>query len=383
VTVAEDQRQTLDGEEPGGRAPWLRPPDLHALALWLLAHAGGYLIMVLAAPGRTTQPFWQRLTPWDAENFITIAQYGYDGSPGMQDADKLPACFPGMPLLLRVLDPFFADLRVATVLISLVAGAVAVVALSRISESIRPGSGIWTVAAFLLSPFAVFLFAGYSEALFLGLALPAWLLARRGRWELAVLCAAGASAVRITGLFLALALRVEFARTRPTLRRAVRQGPWLLVPFVPVAAYLGYQWARTGQMLAWKHAEEVYWGRSTVWPWEALRNTWNRSVETPSLMVSYREEIAAAAVLLAVTVWLLARRRWPEAAYMVPQALAFLTLSSFYMSVGRASLLWFPLWLMIGVTGPKRPWVYATVMTVMVPIMVLNVANFTTGAWTG
>ncbi len=383
MTVAEEQQRTLDGEGRQGRAPRLRPPDVHALALWLLVHIGGYLIMVLAGPGRTTQPFWQRLTPWDAENFITIAQYGYDGSPGMQDADKLPAFFPGMPLLLRVLAPFFGDLRVATVLISLVAGAVAVVALSRISESIRPGSGLWTVAAFLLSPFAVFLFAGYSEALFLGLALPAWLLARRGRWELAVLCAAAASAVRITGLFLALALVVEFARTRPALRRVVRQGPWLLVPFVPVAAYLGYQWARTGQMMAWKHAEEVYWGRSTVWPWEALINTWNRSVETPSLMVSYREEIAAAAVLLAVTVWLLARRRWPEAAYMVPQVLAFLTLSSFYMSVGRASLLWFPLWLMIGTTGPRRPWVYATVMTIMVPIMVLNVANFTTGAWTG
>ena len=381
--MAAEQRSTADADDPDGDASLLRPADRGALMLWILVHAGGLIYMMLAGPGRTTKPFWERLTPWDAENFIAIAQYGYNGPPGMQDAAKLPAFFPGMPLLLRLFDPFFADLRVATVVISLVAGAVAVVALSRLSESIRPGSGPWSVAAFLLSPFSVFLFAGYSEALFLGFALPAWLLARRGRWRLAVLCAAGASAVRVTGLFLALALVVEFARTRPSARRALREGPWLLVPFAPVVAYLGYQWARTGDLMAWKRAEEVFWGRSAVWPWEALRNTWNRSVETPVLTTSYREEILAAAVLLGLALWLLVRRRWPEFAYIAPQAVAFLTMSSFYMSVGRASLLWWPLWLAIGVTGARRPWVYAIIMTFMLPVMAINVGNFTTGAWVG
>ncbi|HEY9523733.1 MAG TPA: hypothetical protein VIR33_10870, partial [Thermopolyspora sp.] len=163
----------------------------------------------------------------------------------------------------------------------------------------------------------------------------------------------------------------------------LREGPWLLVPFAPVVAYLGYQWARTGDLMAWKRAEEVFWGRSAVWPWEALRNTWNRSVETPVLTTSYREEILAAAVLLGLALWLLVRRRWPEFAYIAPQAVAFLTMSSFYMSVGRASLLWWPLWLAIGVTGARRPWVYAIIMTFMLPVMAINVGNFTTGAWVG
>ncbi len=92
------------------------------------------------------------------------------------------------------------------------------VALSRLSESYHEGSGVWTVLAFFLSPFAVFMLAGYSEAPFLALAIPAWLLARKGRWEAAAVCAAFASCVRISGLFLALGLAVMFLVARNGLR---------------------------------------------------------------------------------------------------------------------------------------------------------------------
>lgn len=377
VTLAADPRVT----RPAARSPG--PADRHALVLWLAAHLGVLIYMLLVAPDGGN--VFERLTPWDAENFIAIAEHGYDGPPGMPDPERLTAFFPGMPLLLRLLDPFFADLRVAIVLVSFVAGAVAVVALSRLSEAVRPGSGPWTVLAFLLSPFAVFLYAGYSEALFLACALPAWLLARQGRWTGAVLCAAGASLVRISGLFLAFALIVEFAIGPHGLRDPAgrRRVALLAVPVLPVFGYLGYQWWRTGDMLAWKHAEEVFWGRTAVWPWEALANTWERSLAEPVLAVSYRQEICAAAVLALLTAALLARRRWAEAAYIAPQAAAFLTLSSFYLSVGRASLLWWPLWLALGTAGARRPWLYALCLAVTAPVMAVNVGSFTTGAWVG
>ncbi len=72
----------------------------------------------------------------------------------------------------------------AGLLVSLVAGAVAAVALARIAALHLPGSRAGGRAALflLVSPCAVFLAAGYSEALFLALALPAWLAARRQRW---------------------------------------------------------------------------------------------------------------------------------------------------------------------------------------------------------
>jgi hypothetical protein len=55
----------------------------------------------------------------------------------------------------------------------------------------------------VLSPYAVFLFAGYSEALFLACALWGWLCARREQWVPAALLVAAAASVRVSGLFLA------------------------------------------------------------------------------------------------------------------------------------------------------------------------------------
>ncbi|GII87430.1 hypothetical protein Ssi03_54200 [Sphaerisporangium siamense] len=392
---AEDQAAATPGDLAGdaGRPAGRRwPPrfltdaaDLRALLIWLVSHIGFLIYTYLAGPGRTTDPFLQRLTRWDAENFIAIAQYGYDGPPGMADVEKLPAFFPGMALLIRILSPVVHDGRLATVLISLVASAVVAVSLSRLAESYREGAGKFAVAALFLSPFAAFLYAGYSESLFLALAIPAWALARKGRWEDAAICATLAVTVRISGLFLAFGILVMYlvaanGRKAPGGRR---KAPWLLLPGVPAVAYSLYQWLRTGDWLAYNTVQDRYWGRHAVWPWDALANTLSMSDDVPTLTVSYYEEIAAAALLLVITLYLAVRGRWPGLAYMAPQALSFLTLSSFYMSVGRASLTWIPLWIALGVVGVRRPWVWYAAMGVMVPVMAINVGNFTTGAWIG
>jgi len=371
------------GARAAGR-PLVHPADGNALLIWAFWQVAAYIYMMLAAPGRTDAPILDRLTPWDSENFIAIAQYGYDGPPDKPDAPKLVAFFPGLPLLLRVLSTVIPDYDLAIVLVSFVASAVVAVALARLSESYREGTGTWTVVAFFLSPFAVFMLAGYSEAPFLALALPAWLLARRGRWEAAAICAALASTIRITGLFLAFGLAVRFLVAENGLReRGWRSAPWLVLPAVPVALFMGYLWARTGDLFAWQHAQAQYWGRYAEWPWQVFLNTWERSVNEEVLRTSYREEMIAAGVLVALIAWRVVRRDWPDVAYLAPQAVALLVMSSFYMSVGRASLLWWPLYLSVGLTGSRRPWVFMAYLSVAAPVMAINVGNFTTGAWVG
>ncbi|WP_285707269.1 mannosyltransferase family protein [Microtetraspora sp. NBRC 16547] len=358
-----------------------RPADRTALLIWFFWHVATYIYMVLAAPGRTEAPLLDRLTPWDADNFIAIARYGYDGAPDMTDAPKLVAFFPGLPLLLRNLHWLIPDWSLSIVLVTLVASAVVAVALSRLSDSYREGTGTWTVLAFFLSPWAVFMLAGYSEAPFLALAIPAWLLARRGRWAAASVCAALASSIRVSGLFLALGLAVMFLVAENG--RQWRKLPWLVLPGVPVLAYMLYLWNRTGDLMAWKAAEAQYWGRFPELPWKVLINTWNRSIDEVALRTSYQEEILAAGVLVALIVWRLVRRRWADVAYLAPQAVALLAMSSFYMSIGRASLLWWPLYLSVGIVGSRRPWVFMAYLSVAAPIMAINVGNFTTGAWVG
>jgi Mannosyltransferase (PIG-V) len=347
--------------------------DRPALGVWAGSRLMVLAVSVTAAAiwsyGDLKDSFLNRWTQWDVDLFIEIAKYGYRGDPGRPQDAGLPAFFPGLPMLIRAVHVVVPSWELSALLISLVAGAVALVALARLG-------GIRASVALVLSPYAVFLFAGYSEALFLAFALPAWSFARRRRWEPAVLCAMGAACVRVTGLFLAVALIVEFVLAD----RRWRFAPLLVMPFLPVVAYTVYQWRRTGDWLAWQHAQQEGWGRSLAWPWEAFHTTWQAAFgDHNEFTGAFRVELVAAVVGVALTGWLLWRRRWPEAVY-VGLPLASLLTSAFYLSIGRATLLWWPLWIAVG--SLRRP-VYVLLLLLSVPLLVEEIVLFTSGAWAG
>ncbi|HEX2186388.1 MAG TPA: mannosyltransferase family protein, partial [Chloroflexota bacterium] len=334
-----------------------------ALLLWFGSRAG---LLVATLLGATLSGYADKWRKWDAGLFIAIAQYGYDGEPGRPADEGLPAFFPGLPAVLRVVHLVVPDWAAAGLLISLVSGAVAMVALARLAE-LEGANGWMAVLALLVFPTAVFLAAGYSESLFLAFAISAWLAARQGRWPQAVLLAAGASCVRITGLFLAVALVVEFFAGKEAPRRA----GWLVVPFVPLVAYSFYHYRRSGDWLAWKHAQEAGWGREFEWPWEAWKTTWRSAMGTGEFAVAFRMELAGALVAVAVLVWLLVLRRWSELVYTGTQAAALMT-SAYYLSIPRSLLLWFPLWVLVAKVATRRAWVIALYALISGPLMLVN-----------
>ncbi|SEG82999.1 Mannosyltransferase (PIG-V) [Thermomonospora echinospora] len=394
--------QDKDAETAQGRGAALltrvRPVDRLALSLWAGAWLGVMFFVAVVPRVLPTvfdgRPYLERWAQWDAVRFVNLATYGYDGVPGQPDPGW-PAFFPGYPMLLRAVGTVVPDIRIGGLLlsdyrliglaISLVAGAVTMVALARIGEREGPeGTGGRAVVALLAGPPAVFLFAGYSEAVFLALALPAWLLARRGRWTAAALLAVPAAGVRITGLFFALALIVEFLVGEHG-RREVgwRPAAWLALPFTPLLAYSWYQWTRTGDWLAWQHAQEAGWDRHLVWPWESFKTTWQAAFQSDyEFTLAFRIEMFAALVGVLLTVYLLVKRRWPELVYVGLQ-LAALLLSSYYLSVGRAMLLWWPLWIAVARFGMRRPGLYAAAVAVSTPFAVLLLLTFTSGSWAG
>ncbi|MBC6456464.1 hypothetical protein [Actinomadura sp. HBU206391] len=363
----------------------LNSRDRTALGTWLLSRAGMVLIAIVA--GRTLvrgdlqEPFLDRWTQWDVDHLIEIARYGYGGDPAQPPDAGLPGFFPGFPLVVRATHLIVPDWRLAALLVSFAAGAVAMVALARLGDQeFGAGTGQRAVIALLLCPVALFLLAGYSEALFLAFALPAWLLARQGRWAPAALCGFAAAGVRITGVFLALALVVEFLTGE---RRQWRQAPWLIVPFLAPAAYWAYLWHWTGRFNAWQIAQEKGWGRDTVWPWQAWETTWNAAFHADNQFThAFRVELAAAVIGVVLTLWLLAKRRWAESSYVGLQLVALMT-SAFYLSIGRSTLVWWPLWLALGVLGVRRPWAYVALLALSVPLLVVQVVLYTSGSWAG
>lgn len=374
--------------------------DETSLRLWLLtrvtvfvlASAGAWL---LADDRNATRPvpYLDRWMQWDTVHYVAIARWGYDGDPATDQFPPLEAFFPGFPLVMKALHGVLGlDYVAAGLVISFVAGAVAVVALGRLAAlDARPGVDPQALAAravllFLLAPSAIFLAAAYTEALFLGFAIPAWLAARRGRWVLACALAAGASCVRITGLFLAVALVVEFLTARDG-RRRWRSAPALALPFVPLFAYMAYLHDRTGDWKAWQHAQERGWNRHFTMPWDSLETTWDAAFGNRQNTLwawSFGAEIVAAVVGVVLTGWLFWHRRWGESTYVALQVVAFTT-SSFYFSVPRATLLWWPLWIAIAQWSLRRPAVFQGYLAGIAPFMVVFTLLFTMGAnhWAG
>jgi hypothetical protein len=320
---------------------------------------------------------------WDVALYIKVAQYGYGGYPDHYPDQGIAAFFPGLPLTLRLVHVLVGNWVWCGLIVSAIAGAVAVTALARITELEAPrGAGTWAVLALVLSPYAVFLAAGYSEALFLAFALPAWLAARRRSWLAAGLLAAAASTVRVTGLFLAVALIVEYLTAHRRLRADVA---WLLLPAIPLGLFVVHLHHVLGDWRAWSHAEERMWGRTFTAPWDALQTTWDAATASgvqSDYAWQFRADIAAIGLGLVLTIVLLAWSRWAEATYVGLQVVALGT-SSFYLSVGRATLLWFPLWVLLGKLAVKHKSLFAVYVIVATPLMFAQTVGFVTGDWVG
>ncbi|MFF3991861.1 mannosyltransferase family protein [Streptomyces cyaneofuscatus] len=377
-------------------AAWLSPADrrvlwlylLTRISVWITAHGARWLFprgSDVREAGPVLAPFQQ----WDANHYLHIARDGYfpaGTGPGMDGWDNREAFFPGFPLLLRAVHVVIPSWTAAGLLISLVAGAAAVLALSRLASSYvsEDTDGRRTALFFLLSPCAVFLAVGYTEALFLAFALPAWLAAQRHRWAPACALTALATTVRVSGLFLAAAIAVLFALSAWS-GKGWRGAPWLALPALPPLAYSWYLHAHTGDWMAWKHAQERGWYRDFHTPWEAWSNTWNAAFEgahTTGYAAMFQAELAAMLVGLALVALLVRHRRWPEAVY-VALSLWALGTSYWYVSIPRATLLWWPLWIGLAALSQRRPWFRTVYLCVTVPVSALVALAFLTGRWAG
>jgi hypothetical protein len=212
---------------------------------------------------------WAR---WDSVWFLRIAEHGYGAAE-----EATAAFYPLYPLLVGVLGRILLGHYVlAGVLISLAATLGSFTLLYRLAVPELGADGARRAVLYLaVFPFAVFLGAVYSEALFLFLVLAAFVLAERGSFLGAGLVAGLAWLTRPFGIALLPAL-VLIAWSAP------RRGPALLrLTTAPAlfALYPLYLWWRLDDPLAFVRAEDV-WSRHFSWAgplgglWDGLRAGW-------------------------------------------------------------------------------------------------------------
>jgi hypothetical protein len=273
----------------------------------------GWLGDLLAAPAAR----------WDAAWYLVIAHYGY--LPGL--AAPRSAFFPLYPLGIRGISEIGVPPIVAGVSISLVALALALYGIHRLTTLEAPrllgrpagadgadarvteggkdasdpaapvrvrtrGEEVARLAVFAtaLAPMAFYFSAVYSESLYLALSVGVFWCARQGRWAWVGVLGALAGATRSAGLVLVLPIAILYLygprEDRPTDFPAGRwriagirykvcgEALWLLALPLGVLAYAVYLALAGGSALEPFHAQEV-WNRQFAGPyvavWDAAR----------------------------------------------------------------------------------------------------------------
>jgi hypothetical protein len=302
-------------------------------------------IVLMVVVIRDRRRFSDALGNWDVQHYLTVAREGYANPQEM-------AFFPGLPAVLRLVAQVGVPMWLTGALFALVCSALAAWALHRIG-------GLVPAALWLVAPTAVFTVVGYTEAPFCAAAFWAWERARRGHWFAAALLATVACSFRVSGLFLVGALVVlalvgdgATGRRRRRDTGRPRQAWWMLVPTAALVAFSWYLHSLTGSWTAWFDAQKAGWGRGVHSPRESFDATW-RAAQTvawpdrPRVAWVFRAELVSMAVGIVTTLVCLAKKRWASAAYVGVMLVAFGT-SVWWMSISRAVLLWFPLFLVVG-----------------------------------
>lgn len=306
---------------------------------------GTRLVMALVAVWLMVshQRTWsQMLSYWDVEHYLKIAADGYTGT-------NLIAFFPGWPMLIRLVSsiPGSSAVALATVM-ALAASGVAAAALLRLY-------GAPAAIAWLLAPSAVFTMVPYTESVFCAAAFWAWERATNKHWTAAAVLAAVAASVRVSGLFLILALAVLALTQSGSFRARLSNLSRLILPAAVLGGYLFYLRVTAGSWTAWYDVQASGWSREFTWPWVALQHTIEAATpggyaDQMGWSMMFRFELISVTVGVLVTVISLFRKRWADAVWVGSQVAAF-SFSYWFMSVNRAVLLWFPLWELLGKLG--------------------------------
>jgi len=345
----------------------------------------------LATPD-TADGFFGVLHHWDSSFFQGIATDGYFGGGADSSAQSF---FPGYPVAARGVaeiitfgGPTDAALPAAMWLVGTIGSLTAAVLLWRLVEQqYPPGVARWATVLLLTGPYAVFLFADYSESMFLAFALAAWYCAARDRWVLVGVLSAAATFTRINGVFLVAALLVMYVQRRRRAGAPVIAPTLLWLPLAcsGIAAYFAYLTIRTGDLLAWSHAQTLGWGRTLHWPWEAFYQTTGRVLfaSTPDRRFQFAIDLLFAAVIMTAVIVLTRRKQWPEVTYLGLTLIA-LTTSSTYVSLARNSLTLFPLTILIAVTitHPPHRAMKPVILTAWWTLFAVNTTLFAFGYWT-
>jgi Gpi18-like mannosyltransferase len=176
------------------------------------------------------------------------------------------------PWLVRLIAHLGTSYFVAALIVSGIASIVAVILLRRLVELDYPATvAMRSVWFLLIFPTAYFLHIGYSESLFLALALASILAARADRWLLAGVLGAFCWMTRAPGAVLVPTLAVEAAQQWWVKRRWNWSWVWIAIVPAGFAVYLLINWRVSGNPFGFLQARKEIFEQSFALPLRGIR----------------------------------------------------------------------------------------------------------------
>ena len=332
--------------------------------------------------GRLLGP-WQR---FDTMHYLRIAHQGYENT-----ADSV---FPPLyPLGMRVVGFFFAGFLsagerhlLAGIILSNLACIGLFILLYRVTAAEVDEPAARRAVLFLaVFPTSFYLLAGYTESIFILLALGSFWLARHGRVWRAGLLGFLASMTRLTGWILVVPLAFEYYR-RLDRRMAARPFPLsthslaILLPPLGLLAFLGIR-----QLLGLPPIGQIYenfWLQTTGFPGSDLLTAVHKMLDGKARFVLYFDFFCTF-FLLATTV-LAFRRLGPTYGLYSAMLLVFMLLPTSaqkpLFSFSRYALAFFPTFMILGVAG-KNPWLHRLIFYLSVALLLYLSGQFFVWGW--
>lgn len=314
---------------------------------------------------------WER---WDACWYLRIAEYGYEsGEPGT-------AFFPLYPTAIRLLAPVFLGNPVlAALVVSAVGYTVAMAVLhAMVSTDLDRPTAERAMLYLSIFPTAFFLFAPFTESVFLALAVSTLYCARTGRYRFALVAALLAGLTRPQGVLLAVPLAWEAllvvrrhrfaAGYRGTTLTAATTA---VAPLAGFALFIVYATLATG--VSPFDAERSHWGYANAPPWDVLSGAWRWMLDPANAGFADIQALTGFhLVLIAIFVALFVAglRVVPVtySLYVLPQLLV-ITMggpATPLQSASRFMLAMFPVFVMLGRLGSNPrfhiAWIVASVL---------------------
>lgn len=318
---------------------------------------------------------WNR---WDALNYQKLAQFGYSATGELQ---PLLVFYPLFPWTVRLFAFITRDYLISAFIVSTIASLVTAIVLLRLVEldysRALAQRAVWFLFIF---PTSYFLHIGYTESLFLMLALSSVYAARKQRWFLAAVFGALTCLTRANGLVLLPVLIVEAAHQYRTTRRWRWQWLYIALAAVGFGGYLLLNKYVTGNAFAFTSLMQQFFGKSLSSPLTGIDNALGSMSRAPSEaeMVGTQEVLFIALGLICTIVsWIKLRPAY--SVWMAGNWLLFVSVS-FVLSVPRYTLTMFPIFILFAMLAARRIWL-AVITVWSILYLSFFASTFVWGHW--